>query len=66
MPEVIESENDDMIVEMKALGEENTTYDLTPPPTSPMNTDISQIHLLLVPIYYFDSGTDLTLDSTTI
>ena len=50
---------------MKALGEENTTYDLTPPPTLLMNTDISQIPLLPVPIYSFDSETNLTLDSTT-
>ena len=64
VPEVLESENDDMIVENERK-KENTTYDVTPPPTSLMNTDISQIHLLLVPIYYIDSETNLTLDSTT-
>ena len=51
---------------MKALGEKNTTYDLTPPPTLLMNTDTSQIHLLPVPIYYFDSETNLTLEPTII
>ena len=66
MPEVLESENDDMIVENESPRGGNTTYDLTPPPTSLTNTDTSQIYLLLVPIYYFDYGTNLTLDSTTI
>ena len=31
-----------------------------------MNTDTSQIHLLPVPIYYFDSETNLTLEPTII
>ena len=45
MPEVLEDENDHVNVEN--LGEENIIFVLTPPPTSLMNTDTSQIRKLL-------------------
>ena len=43
VPEVLDDENDDMIVDNKSPREENITFVLTPPPTLLVNTDTSQI-----------------------
>ena len=66
MPEVLESENDDMIVENESPRGGKYNLRPNPTPTLLMNTDTSQIHLLPVPIYYFDSETNLTLEPTII
>ena len=53
VPEVLESENDDMIVEKESPRGGKYNLRPNPPPTSLKNTDTIQIYLLPVPAYYF-------------